>query len=394
MTILFLDARSDLGGAPLALLDLLPAASERGWNSVVAAPGKGEFLDRAKAQGAKVGLLPPIGGTNSRGGFKRAWGLISHARKLARRIREIIAKTQPDVIYLNAPELAPSLAWASGRKLPVVVRAHKIFERGLDGWVIGRALRRMRATVLAAGSSVEESLRGVVPVANLRNVPEGVADFGFRDAKSWTEAGTINAGIVGPIAEAKGQMDVMGAIARLSTPQEEAGSGVRVRFIFAGSPRRGDTEADAFFSRLQARASELAGELADRDSGGLVQLPVEFLGWVESSWLFSQLDLLIVPSRVPEATPRVVLEAFAVGVPVISANAGEIAELVKDGQTGFLFDAGSAESLAETIRRALEAREEQRAEIRAAARRRFEESYTLDQSVEATLAEIARLISR
>ena len=86
MTILFLDARSDLGGAQLALLDLLPAIGERGWSSVVAAPGKGEFLDRAKAQGAKAGLLPPTGGANLPSGFQRAWGLLSHARKLARRM--------------------------------------------------------------------------------------------------------------------------------------------------------------------------------------------------------------------------------------------------------------------------------------------------------------------
>jgi glycosyltransferase involved in cell wall biosynthesis len=45
---------------------------------------------------------------------------------------------------------------------------------------------------------------------------------------------------------------------------------------------------------------------------------------------------LLVPSNGYEATTRVILEAFASGVPVIAFRAGGIPEVVDDGRTGFL----------------------------------------------------------
>jgi glycosyltransferase involved in cell wall biosynthesis len=47
-------------------------------------------------------------------------------------------------------------------------------------------------------------------------------------------------------------------------------------------------------------------------------------------------DLIAVPSRWLETGPLVVLEAFAAGVPVLGANLGGIAELVRDGVDGIL----------------------------------------------------------
>ena len=47
---------------------------------------------------------------------------------------------------------------------------------------------------------------------------------------------------------------------------------------------------------------------------------------------------LIVPSKVPEVFPRVVLEAFAVGTPVLAARRGVLADLVRDGENGLLFE--------------------------------------------------------
>lgn len=61
-----------------------------------------------------------------------------------------------------------------------------------------------------------------------------------------------------------------------------------------------------------------------------------YLGFVEPNEFFTKIDVLIVPSLWEEPLGRIVLEAYAHGVPVIGANRGGISELVKDGQTGFL----------------------------------------------------------
>src|SRR5207253_4200048 len=45
---------------------------------------------------------------------------------------------------------------------------------------------------------------------------------------------------------------------------------------------------------------------------------------------------LLVPSRWYEGAPRVVLEAYAAGVPVLASRIGALPELVEDGESGLL----------------------------------------------------------
>jgi glycosyltransferase involved in cell wall biosynthesis len=66
--------------------------------------------------------------------------------------------------------------------------------------------------------------------------------------------------------------------------------------------------------------------------------------------LVSQAKLVIEPSVWYENNPLAILEAFALGKPVIGSALGGIPELVKDGQTGYLFKPGSASDLAQNIK--------------------------------------------
>lgn len=61
-------------------------------------------------------------------------------------------------------------------------------------------------------------------------------------------------------------------------------------------------------------------------------------------------DLLAVPSQWLETGPRVILEAFAAGIPVIGSNLGGIAELVQHGVNGLLIEPRSIECWADAIR--------------------------------------------
>ena len=61
---------------------------------------------------------------------------------------------------------------------------------------------------------------------------------------------------------------------------------------------------------------------------------------------------MIVPSLCYENSPTVIYEAFSQGVPVIAADIGGVAELVKEGETGFVFEADSTDSLLKAIKKA------------------------------------------
>jgi glycosyltransferase involved in cell wall biosynthesis len=71
----------------------------------------------------------------------------------------------------------------------------------------------------------------------------------------------------------------------------------------------------------------------------------------------------------------VVAEAFAYGLPVIASRLGSMAEIVEDGVTGLLFEAGNAAELAAKVRWAVGHPEEMHRMGRNA-RRVYEEKYT------------------
>jgi glycosyltransferase involved in cell wall biosynthesis len=81
---------------------------------------------------------------------------------------------------------------------------------------------------------------------------------------------------------------------------------------------------------------------------------VEILGerpLTETYRLIAGAKALILPAMAAETFGRVVIEAFALGTPVISTSAGGLAELVTDNVTGLLVDAGNSEGLAAAIDR-------------------------------------------
>jgi glycosyltransferase involved in cell wall biosynthesis len=86
-------------------------------------------------------------------------------------------------------------------------------------------------------------------------------------------------------------------------------------------------------------------------------LNVRFKGPYENSKvgeILSETDILIVPSVWQETGPLVILEALANRTPVIASNLGGMAELLKGGNAGLLFEPGSAESLRKCIRSVLQ----------------------------------------
>lgn len=66
---------------------------------------------------------------------------------------------------------------------------------------------------------------------------------------------------------------------------------------------------------------------------------------------YTNIDVLIVPSLVPEAFGLVVMEAFSVGRPVIVSNSGALPELVRYELDGFIVERNNSKSLAEAMQK-------------------------------------------
>lgn len=81
---------------------------------------------------------------------------------------------------------------------------------------------------------------------------------------------------------------------------------------------------------------------------------ITFRGSFDNSHLSDVLggmDVLVVPSVWLENAPLVIQEAHLAGIPVITSNAGGMAELVRDGVDGFLFPLGDESALRDLMQR-------------------------------------------
>lgn len=81
-------------------------------------------------------------------------------------------------------------------------------------------------------------------------------------------------------------------------------------------------------------------------------LGAHYLGFQPLSAVLEKMEqasFMVLPSICYEGFPRTIVEAFACGLPVIASRLGSMAELVADGETGLLFEAGNPDDLAQKI---------------------------------------------
>ena len=125
-------------------------------------------------------------------------------------------------------------------------------------------------------------------------------------------------------------------------------------------------------SNLESRASAL-------DLTG-----VRFAGTLDTDaclQVMRQAAFLVFPSEWYETFGRTLMEAFALGRPVVASRLGAAAELVTDEETGLLFDPGNAHHLARQVRR-LMADPEVCRRLGRQARQVYEERYTSSRNLE------------
>ena len=115
---------------------------------------------------------------------------------------------------------------------------------------------------------------------------------------------------------------------------------------------------DAVMAAAQAGQSlQVLGHMQDQDyfDQTLAQCPetkVEYLGFLPTDKMqriLRQCQALLVTPRWVEAFGNVVIEALACGVPVIAYGRGGPAELVREGETGWLVEPDNVEGLVDAI---------------------------------------------
>lgn len=171
---------------------------------------------------------------------------------------------------------------------------------------------------------------------------------------------------VGRLCEQKGQMLLVRAV------QAVVAKGIPIHLVLAGDGEmRGDIE-------------KLIAEC------GLGQ-HISITGWIDGNRVREEMlaaRALVLPSFA-EGLPVVIMEAMALRRPVLSTYIAGIPELVRDGETGWLFPAGDVAGLASALETCLNTAPEQMQVMGEAGYRRVLDRHAVDTEA----AKLVRLIS-
>jgi GT2 family glycosyltransferase/glycosyltransferase involved in cell wall biosynthesis len=208
---------------------------------------------------------------------------------------------------------------------------------------------RLRAATFARLQHMQEAIRDVDRfLAPSRTLAEAFGAFGvaadrlvrcnqgIASARGEPRRGyrlPLRIAFAGGFLPTKGLHVLLDAIERM-----RAGS-VTVDVLGACVPYHGD---DAYVSSLESRISHPA---------------IRMVGPVPHDRMRSILDdadVLVVPSTWIENAPFIIREAFAARLPVVASNLGGMAEMVRDGVDGLLFEPGDAGSLASVLKRCVD----------------------------------------
>ncbi|MCP9486647.1 MAG: glycosyltransferase [Gaiellaceae bacterium MAG52_C11] len=311
------------GGAERLASDLSIALTERGAEVVVATDtGKTRGFGRTLAEAG----VPIEHVTLPRA---RPLSILRSARELAR----IIRRHEPQVLHAHNPAAGTVATLArllSGRRSLAIVTTY----HGVRPHRLGLASRVLRGgeLVIAVGPTAEQQLLASVPAHRVVQVKNGVPVLKSRTREAIraefgsTEVPLIVA--VGRYAVEKDHALLVDALAAL------AGRGRRFRALIVG------------FGRLEQ-------ELKARVHGHGLDEQITITGArTDAVELIGAADIL-AHTAVREGLPLVLLEAMALGVPVVAVAATGVSDLVQDGVTGFLVPERSPEAIAAALERVL-----------------------------------------
>jgi glycosyltransferase involved in cell wall biosynthesis len=183
-------------------------------------------------------------------------------------------------------------------------------------------------------------------------------------------------------------------------PQPGAGDGGYAVYVGRLSAEKGvGTMLNAWRNLQQAIPLKIAGDgpLAPAVQEAAAQnAAIQWLRGVSHESVYDLIGaatFLVLPSQCYENAPRVLVEAFAKGTPVVASRLGAMAETVEDGRNGLLFAPGNAEDLATKVR-SLFADLSTLKRMRQVAREIFDRNFTAEVNHEALMAIYAQAIDR
>jgi lipopolysaccharide heptosyltransferase II len=306
----------DVGGVETGTIDLARYLVEHGHKAITISSG-GRLVRELDKINARHYNLPV--------GKKSPVSVI----KMVGKVVEIIRREDIDIVHARS-RVPALIAYFACRKTGriLITTAHGYYSKHLLSAVMGWG----RYVIVASNIMAKHMVHDFgVPYDRIRLIPRGVdlSRFSFRDPDLYRPKG-FTIGMISRITPLKGHPDFIKAVAILNRqiPQLKA-------IIVGNAPKEKYREDLGLLIRRLGLSRTIEFFAATQDVPAVMK----------------DLDVLVSATTTPEAFGRVIMEAQASGVPVVSTKVGGVVDIVEDGKTGLLCMPQSPKDMAEKVLR-------------------------------------------
>lgn len=368
--ILFVQYSSNLSGSTISGFLVATGLLKQGWAVDAVFAFDGPHVQRYAQAGCTTHIL-------KHRNWLRGGGLVQSSRQVwaevqaARHFEVLIRQLEPDLVYVNTIVSLAAVLAARRTDVPCIWHIREMFDDiggemhapmiGGKG-LVRHLLKTIPKRVIAVSQAVAENIVGSGWRAHTTLIPNAVGDAYFEAGPGKTacrrqlglpEAGWV-VGVPGSLRPVKGHAFFLKAAAEIAQRFPSC------HFAITGGGRAG----------YRASLERLALEKG-------ISEHVHFTGRLdEMATFYRACDVACVPSSA-EPFGRTVIEALAMGTPVVGTAVGGIQETIANGETGLLVDYGDVSALVQAIEKIL-CNEELMLRLRHAGRRKAEVMYCKD----------------
>lgn len=350
-------------GYAFRTLAILREQRRRGWQTMHLTSTKhyGAKVAEEEVDGLRFYRTSPSQSAVARLPVMNQYAVIADTR---RRLEQVIERERPNLLHAHSPALNGVAAVQAGRRfgLPVVYEMRASWEdaavdhgtttegsaryrlsRALETWVLKRS---DAVTTICEGLRQDILVRGI-PTGKVTVIPNAVDIerfplLGAGDETLRRRLGLEGAYVIGFLGSFYGYEGLDLAVSAMPLIR---GGIPNAKLLLVGGGRE------------EARLKEQVAQLG-------LEPHVLMIGRVpheEVERYYGLVDLLVYPRRsirlTETVTPLKPLEAMAQGRLLIASNVGGHRELIRDGETGFLFEPDNPEALAAAVHRAVSVRD-------------------------------------
>ena len=343
MKVLFVNHTSSVSGGERSLLTAVDALREQ--LEICAACPPGPLADEFAARGIEVRPITSTAGSLRLHPLHTPRALYELARA-GLEVRGQAAAVGADVVHANS--IRAGIACAALSSPPALVHVRDCLPPGPATTATMRLISRRADAIVANSSYTARSVSAAAPAAHPQVIfnPVDLARFDpalfdrgrERAALGYSGDAPFLIALVAQLTPWKGQLTMIEALSILRR------EGVDCELLLAGA---------AVFTSSATRYDNVAYELELRRRAEALGLTdkVRFLGEVaDVPALLSAVDALALPSR-EEPFGRALIEAMAMGLPLMATNVGGPPEFVREGIDGFLLDPAQPEAWASAAAR-------------------------------------------